>query len=98
MSPASPKPLSPYFGTFTSRFSTSPTSLMPSSPTVRRRPSAEAGGFTHARSRSIQEKRIPLKRVLTGESVLEGGKDKNSAWKLIIIRTASLLSLLFRIC
>jgi hypothetical protein len=31
--------------------------------------------------------RTPLKRVLTGESVLEGGRDKNAAWKLIIIQT-----------
>jgi hypothetical protein len=26
---------------------------------------------------------------LTNESVLEGGKDKNAAWKLIIIQTDS---------
>jgi hypothetical protein len=42
-----------------------------------------------ARSRSIVEKRIPLKRVLTGESILEGGKDKNAAWRLIIMHTVS---------
>ena len=39
------------------------------------------------RPMSIAEKRTPLKRVLTGESVLEGGKDKNAAWKTIIVQT-----------
>lgn len=37
--------------------------------------------------RNFAEKRIPLQRTLTGESILEGGKDKNSAWKMIIIQT-----------
>lgn len=36
---------------------------------------------------------MPLKRVLTGESVLEGGRDKNAAWKLIIIQTVCSFSL-----
>jgi hypothetical protein len=46
-------------------------------------------GQTFNRARSIIERRAPLKRVLTNESVLEGGKDKNAAWKLIIIQTDS---------
>ncbi|WVQ84943.1 hypothetical protein IAT38_007106 [Cryptococcus sp. DSM 104549] len=90
MSPASPRPSSSYFGqSFSSRLGASPG--VPSSPGAgRRRPSADGGmggmpGFT--RSRSIMEKRVPLKRVLTGESILEGGKDKNAAWKMIIIQT-----------
>lgn len=60
-------------------------------PIPRRRPSTDAGpvGGMLGRSRSIVERRTPLKRVLTGESVLEGGKDKNAAWKLIIIQTVS---------
>lgn len=83
MTPASPRTSVSYFGTsFSSRFGTSPPSS-PVMPGVRRRPSTEAGGL----SRAILEKRAPLKRVLTGESILEGGKDKNSAWKLIIIQT-----------
>lgn len=36
------------------------------------------------------EKRIPLKRVLTGESVLQEGKDKNAAWKMIILSVVSI--------
>ena len=91
--PSSPRPTTPsYFGSsFGGRFSSTP----PASPSLggggmsgpipRRRPSTEAG---YSRPRSIVEKRMPLKRVLTGESVLEGGKDKKAAWKLIIIRTA----------
>ncbi|AFR98636.2 hypothetical protein C343_06613 [Cryptococcus neoformans C23] len=84
MSPTSP-PTSSYFGqSFTSRLGTS-TGV--ASPLLKRRPSTDAGmpGFT--RSRSIREQWVPLKRVLTGESILEGGKDKNEAWKMIIIQT-----------
>lgn len=33
---------------------------------------------------------MPLKRTVTGESILEGGKDKNAAWKLIIMSTVSI--------
>jgi len=100
LSPASPRPSTSYFGSsFSGRLSQTP----PASPllgssvgsfsTMRRRPSTEYGammgmGFP-ARARSIKEQRAPLKRVLTGESVLEGGKDKNAAWKLIIIQTDS---------
>jgi hypothetical protein len=51
---------------------------------LRRRPSTEAA---LGRLRGTFEKRIPLTRTLTGESVLEGGKDKNAAWKTIIIQT-----------
>ncbi|EIW67561.1 hypothetical protein TREMEDRAFT_33244 [Tremella mesenterica DSM 1558] len=61
----------------------------PSSPGLRRRPSTDAG-LTMTRQRSYgdkREKRTPLKRVLTNESVLEGGRDKNAAWKMIIIQT-----------
>lgn len=29
--------------------------------------------------------------MLTGESILEGGKDKNAAWKMIIIQTVGAL-------
>ena len=85
-SPTSPRLSSPYFGSsFTSRLNGSPTS---SSPTFRRRPSTEAGaGAGLVRSRSIIEKRLPLKRMMSGESILEGGRDKNAAWKMIIIQT-----------
>ncbi|ADV25860.1 hypothetical protein I305_04819 [Cryptococcus gattii E566] len=87
MSPTSPA-ASSYFGqSSTSRLGTSTgiTSYLP-----KRRPSTDGGvggmpGFT--RSRSIREQWVPLKRVLTGESILEGGKDKNAAWKMIIIQT-----------
>jgi hypothetical protein len=98
MSPSSPRPSTSYFGTsFSSRFGTSPSTprfgSSPSTPTApipRRRPSMETGTpLALARSRSIVEKRIPLKRVLTGESILEGGKDKNAAWRLIIMHTVS---------
>lgn len=88
MSPTSP-PTSSYFGqSFTSRLGTS-TGV--ASPLLKRRPSTDAGmpGFT--RSRSIREQWVPLKRVLTGESILEGGKDKNEAWKMIIIQTVGAL-------
>lgn len=88
MSPTSP-PTSSYFGqSFTSRLGTS-TGI--ASPLLKRRPSTDAGmpGFT--RSRSIREQWVPLKRVLTGESILEGGKDKNEAWKMIIIQTVGAL-------
>ncbi|WVQ96281.1 hypothetical protein IAU59_003385 [Kwoniella sp. CBS 9459] len=84
MSPASPRiGGSSYFGqSFSSRLGSSPSTA---GPTPRRRPSVDMPGFT--RSRSIMEQRVPLKRVLTGESILEGGKDKNAAWKMIIIQT-----------
>ncbi|ORY31849.1 hypothetical protein BCR39DRAFT_525741 [Naematelia encephala] len=89
MSPPSPRPSSSFFGSSLSgRFGSTPPGS-PASLTPRRRPSADAG-FILTRSRSsIMEKRTPLKRVLTGESILEGGKDKNAAWKLIIIQTDS---------
>ncbi|WVF68754.1 hypothetical protein IAT40_003526 [Kwoniella sp. CBS 6097] len=86
MSPASPRiGGSSYFGqSFSSRLGSSPSTA---GPPARRRPSIDMPGFT--RSRSIMEQRVPLKRVLTGESILEGGKDKNAAWKMIIIQTDS---------
>lgn len=85
ISPTSPvitRPTSAsYFGTsISSRMGPSPSGFEP----LRRRPSTEA---TIGRMRGTFEKRIPLQRTLTGESVLEGGKDKNAAWKLIIIQT-----------
>jgi hypothetical protein len=52
---------------------------------LKRRPSTDAG-LARVKSGSSRV-RIPLQRTLTGESVLEGGKDKNAAWKLIIIQT-----------
>lgn len=91
MSPTSPA-VSSYFGqSSTSRLgaSTGITSYLP-----KRRPSTdgEAGGMPgFTRSRSIREQWVPLKRVLTGESILEGGKDKNAAWKMIIIQTVGAL-------
>ncbi|OCF40285.1 hypothetical protein I317_05918 [Kwoniella heveanensis CBS 569] len=85
MSPASPRIGGSYFGqSFSSRLGSSPSTA---APPARRRPSMDMPGFT--RSRSIMEQRVPLKRVLTGESILEGGKDKNAAWKMIIIQTDS---------
>ena len=58
--------------------------------TPRRRPSIDTISSVTGRQR-LSEKAMPaLKRVLTGESVLEGGRDKNAAWKLIIISTVSL--------
>ncbi|WVQ73417.1 hypothetical protein IAR50_002989 [Cryptococcus sp. DSM 104548] len=89
MSASSPQ-VSSYFGqSYSSRLATSPG--VPSSP-IRRRPSADGGsglqGFTKSRPPTV-EKRAPLKRVVTGESILEGGKDKNAAWKMIIIQTDS---------
>ncbi|KAK4689020.1 hypothetical protein P7C73_g1097, partial [Tremellales sp. Uapishka_1] len=83
LSPASPaRPSSSYFGgSFSSRFGTSPSSFGPGSP-GRRRPTTD---MTPIRSKSIVEKRVPLKRVLTGESILQEGKDKNAAWKMIIL-------------
>lgn len=107
MSPASPRPATSYFGqSITGRFGSSPLSspaltgmgsVPGSSGPMRRRPSTEAGLARRPSivettlSRSMMDKRIPLKRVLTGESMLEGGKDKNAAWKLIIISTVSTL-------
>jgi hypothetical protein len=85
------RPSSSYFSSsLSNRFGTTPPSSLASSPTgsLRRRPSTEAGQ-TFNRARSIIERRAPLKRVLTNESVLEGGKDKNAAWKTIIIQTDS---------
>ncbi|WWD18748.1 hypothetical protein CI109_103202 [Kwoniella shandongensis] len=85
MSPTSPRPGSSYLGqSFSSRFGASP--VPPSS--VRRRLSTDVPGFSRSRP-PIMEKRVPLKRVITGESILEGGKDKNAAWKMIIIQTDS---------
>ncbi|WRT68074.1 uncharacterized protein IL334_005049 [Kwoniella shivajii] len=90
MSPPSPRiGGSSFFGqSLTSRYGSSPIStpgIGPGAP--RRRPSVDMPGFT--KSRPIMDKRIPLKRVITGESILEGGKDKNAAWKMIIIQTDS---------
>lgn len=77
-----------YFGTsITSRMGPSPSApagFPAGFEPLRRRPSTEA---TIGRMRGAFEKKIPLQRTLTGESVLEGGKDKNAAWKLIIIQT-----------
>lgn len=94
MSPTSPRPNTAYFGSsLGNRLGTTP----PASPGLgtslggfpRRRPSTDAGSFPGLglRRMSTIEKRTPLKRVLTGESILEGGRDKNAAWKLIIIQT-----------
>lgn len=88
MSPTSP-PASSYFGqSFTSRLGTS-TGI--ASPLPKRRPSTDGGMSGFTRSKSIREQWVPLKRVLTGESILEGGKDKNAAWKMIIIQTVGAL-------
>ncbi|WWC88365.1 uncharacterized protein L201_003276 [Kwoniella dendrophila CBS 6074] len=72
---------------FSNRFGSSPVTTPSMGGPSRRRPSMDMPGFT--KSRPIMEKRIPLKRVITGESILEGGKDKNAAWKMIIIQTDS---------
>lgn len=100
LSPTSPRPGTSYLGSSLSgRLSQTPPaspalgSSLGGFPVPRRRPSTEYGammgmGFP-ARSRSIKEQRTPLKRVLTGESILDGGKDKNAAWKTIIIQTDS---------
>ena len=66
------------------RPSTDSTMMTPIEP-LKRRPSTDAG-LARVKSGSSRD-RIPLQRTLTGESVLEGGKDKNAAWKLIIIQT-----------
>nr|XP_019013052.1 uncharacterized protein I206_02549 [Kwoniella pini CBS 10737]OCF51833.1 hypothetical protein I206_02549 [Kwoniella pini CBS 10737] len=90
MSPTSPRigGGSSYFGqSFPSRFGSSPAGTPGIGGSSRRRPSMDMPGFT--KSRSIMEQRIPLKRVITGESILEGGRDKNAAWKMIIIQTDS---------
>nr|XP_019045287.1 hypothetical protein I302_05676 [Kwoniella bestiolae CBS 10118]OCF24217.1 hypothetical protein I302_05676 [Kwoniella bestiolae CBS 10118] len=92
MSPTSPRigGSSSYFAqgqSFSNRFGSSPVSTPGMSGPSRRRPSMDMPGFT--KSRSIMEQRVPLKRVITGESILEGGKDKNAAWKMIIIQTDS---------
>ncbi|ODN93441.1 hypothetical protein L198_05306 [Cryptococcus wingfieldii CBS 7118] len=89
MSSSTPQ-VSSYFGqSYSSKLATSPG--IPSSP-IRRRPSSDGTsglqGFTKSRPPTV-EKRAPLKRVVTGESILEGGKDKNAAWKMIIIQTQS---------
>lgn len=90
-----------FFGSsMTSRLASSPAGggAMPFEP-LRRRPSTDSTmapieqmkrrpsdvGLT--RVKSGKERRIPLQRTLTGESILEGGKDKNAAWKLIIMQT-----------
>lgn len=92
MSPSSPaRPSSAYFGSsLTSRFGTSPSAFGSASPGMRRRPSTAVGELSLTRSRSILEKRVPLKRTLTGESVLAEGKDKNAAWKMIILSVVSI--------
>lgn len=98
-SPAgSPRPSgsSSYFG---SSFAGMTSSTPPASPSLggynkpipRRRPSTDAGmSMMTSRPKSIHEMRMPLKRTVTGESILEGGKDKNAAWKLIIMSTVSI--------
>lgn len=99
LSPSSPRPATSYFGSSLSgRLSSTP----PASPMLgssiggfpRRRPStvaSDAGiaGLGGGLRRLSVDPRIPLKRTVTGESVLEGGRDKNAAWKLIIIQTDS---------
>lgn len=90
MSPVSPARASAaasYFGaSMTSRLASSPSSFNAPAPfePLKRRPSTDAG---LARVKSGRERRVPLQRTLTGESILEGGKDKNAAWKLIIMQT-----------
>lgn len=76
----------PYGGASTPRRrpSSDSTMMTPLEP-LKRRPSTDAG-LARVKSGSSRV-RIPLQRTLTGESVLEGGKDKNAAWKLIIIQT-----------
>ena len=97
-SPTSSRPSSISFGgSFTGRLgSTPPSTPSTPGPIPRRRPSNDAGMppssiGSKPRLRPLTSERRPpaLKRVLTGESILEGGKDKNAAWKLIIIQTDS---------
>nr|ODN91829.1 hypothetical protein L203_01081 [Cryptococcus depauperatus CBS 7841] len=88
ISNSSPQSSSHFSQSFSSRLGTS--TGVPSS--SRRRSSVDAGMIStpaFTRSRSIIERKSPLKRTITGESILEGGKDKNSAWKMIIIQTVS---------
>ncbi|ORX37124.1 hypothetical protein BD324DRAFT_427167 [Kockovaella imperatae] len=89
----SPRPSSVHLArSFTGRMGTTPPPTpSPSGPIPRRRPSTDASfsPFPAQRFRAGERKAPSLKRVLTGESILEGGKDKNAAWKLIIIQTVS---------
>lgn len=64
------------------RLSSSTSNL--SSP-IRRRPSTDAGPI--ARLRTGNTPRVPLRRTLTGESILQEEQDKNSAWRMIILST-----------
>jgi hypothetical protein len=54
---------------------------------LRRRPSGDSGPI--ARLRAGNAPRVPLRRTLTGESILQEGQDKNSAWRMIILSTVS---------
>ena len=95
--PSSPRPSSAHLAkSFAgSRFGgTPPGTPSPSGPIPRRRISTDAAfasgsPFSATRMKFTDRKPPALKRVLTGESILEGGRDKNAAWKLIIIQTVS---------
>ncbi|BEI85638.1 hypothetical protein CcaverHIS002_0510390 [Cutaneotrichosporon cavernicola] len=53
---------------------------------LRRAPSGEGGGPL-ARLRARNPTRMPLRRTLTGESILQEERDKNAAWRMIILST-----------
>ncbi|KAL7420576.1 Beige protein-like 1 [Cryptotrichosporon argae] len=87
--PSTPRQSGSFLGTsVSSRFGSSPTTAFNPTSSSRRRPSTD-GGLALYRTRSGLDKRAPapLKRVLTGESILAEEKDKNSAWKMIILQT-----------
>ncbi|KAL1405839.1 Beige protein-like 1 [Vanrija albida] len=74
----------------TSRLASSPTGL--ASPPIRRKLHSDTAiqrpAAVRRASSSTADKKMPaLRRVLTGESILQEGQDKNSAWRMIILST-----------
>ncbi|GMK59712.1 hypothetical protein CspeluHIS016_0803180 [Cutaneotrichosporon spelunceum] len=57
------------------------------STSMRSNSSAMGSGSPVARLRAGHSARMPLRRTLTGESILQAGQDKNAAWRMIILST-----------
>ncbi|WOO83333.1 Beige 1 [Vanrija pseudolonga] len=76
-----------YRASASSRLASSP-GAAPASP-IRQRPSADARPGVVRRASAADKKMPQLRRVLTGESILQEEQDKNTAWRMIILSTDS---------
>lgn len=79
-----------YRASVSSRLASSP-GAAPASP-IRQRPSADARPGVVRRASAADKKMPQLRRVLTGESILQEEQDKNTAWRMIILSTVGVIA------